>query len=93
MALGSDQSLKVSAHAQQRLEQRAISFTETEQQEVENAVQTLAGKGAQDALLLRSDAAFVVNVPSRTIVTALGRQELTQRVFTNIDSAMLLQGR
>ena len=50
----------------------------------------LEAKGARDALLLRNDAAFVVNIPSRTVVTAMGQGELQERVFTNIDSAMLV---
>ncbi len=51
----------------------------------------LASKGAHNALLLRADAAFVVNVPHRTVITAISGQELQQRVFTQIDSAVLLQ--
>ena len=39
---------------------------------------------------MRPDAAFVVNIPNRTVVTALDRQEMQERVFTQIDSAMLV---
>ena len=53
-------------------------------------MKTLAAKGARDALLMRADAAFVVNVPNRTVITAIDRQEMQHRVFTQIDSAMLL---
>ena len=82
---------KVSLHAQQRMQQRDISLTEEQQQQIGAAMQELSAKGANDAVLIRSDAAFVVNVPSRTIVTAVGSQELNDRIFTKIDSAMLLQ--
>lgn len=85
-----EQGLKVSAHAQQRLEQRDISFTEADQQAIADAMRHLSGKGSRDALLIRSDAAFVVNVPNRTLVTAVNQAELKEKVFTNIDSAMLL---
>jgi flagellar operon protein len=54
------------------------------------AMTSLDAKGAHDALLLRSDAAFVVNVPNRTLVTALGRDEMAERIFTQIDSAMIV---
>ena len=54
------------------------------------AVRHLSGKGSRDALLLRGDAAFVVNVPNRTIVTAVNQTEMKEKVFTNIDSAMML---
>lgn len=63
---------------------------ELQQRTIIDALTTLDAKGAQDALLLRSDAAFVVNVPNRTVVTAIGREEMAERVFTNIDSAMVL---
>ncbi|MEH3055291.1 MAG: hypothetical protein PGN13_15025 [Patulibacter minatonensis] len=33
--------------------------------------------------------AFVVGVPSRTVVTAVGRDNMREHVFTNIDSAVI----
>jgi flagellar operon protein len=87
---GAQEDVKVSAHAQQRLEQREISFTEDERQAIAEAVRHLSGKGSREALLIRADAAFVVNVPNRTIVTAVNQAELKEKVFTNIDSAMML---
>ena len=85
-----DDGLTISGHAQQRLLQRGISMSPEQRQELTNALGTLNDKGARDALVLRTDAAFVVHVPSRTIVTALDRQEMAQRVFTQIDGALLL---
>lgn len=85
-----DGDVKVSAHAQQRIRQRSIVMGEAEQRSIAEAFRLLNAKGARDALLLRSDAAFVVNVPNRTIVTAMGQGELNDRVFTGIDSAMLV---
>ena len=82
--------LTLSAHAEQRIQQRAISLTPSEQDALSEAVAHLDAKGARDALLVRSDAAFVVNVPNRTVVTALGTEDLTARVFTGIDSALVL---
>jgi flagellar operon protein len=80
----------LSAHAQQRIEQRGISLNPAEQQSLSDALFQLESKGARDALLLRSDAAFIVNVPSRTVVTAVDTKELKERVFTHIDSAVML---
>jgi len=82
--------IELSAHAKQRIAQRNISLDTTERQALTDAVQTLDDKGAQDAAVLRDDAAFVVNVPNRTVVTALDQSEMQQRVFTQIDSAMKL---
>ena len=82
--------VKLSAHAEQRIAQRAISFTEPEQAALRDALDHLDAKGAREALLLRPDAAFVVSVPNRTVVTAVAQDEMGDRVFTGIDSAMLL---
>lgn len=82
--------INFSNHARQRLDQRGISMTNAEQESISNAMMELEQKGARDALLMRSDAAFVVNVPKRTVVTAMGNQDMRQRVFTQIDSAMML---
>lgn len=82
--------VQLSAHAKQRLTQRNISLDATEREALSEAVQQLDAKGAQEAAVLRDDAAFVVNVPNRTVVTALDQTEMQQRVFTQIDSAMRL---
>ncbi len=85
-----DQQIKLSGHAQQRLEERKISLTTQEQADLSQAITRLNDKGSRNALIVRQDAAFVVNVPSRTLVTAISQQELQQRVFTQIDSTMLI---
>lgn len=87
---GPDRPLTLSAHAEQRIQQRSISLTPPEQEALSEAVAHLDAKGARDALLVRSDAAFVVNVPNRTVVTALAHEDLHARVFTGIDSALVL---
>ncbi len=82
--------LTVSAHAAQRLVDRAIALTDPLREQIDQALDTLDAKGARDALLLGTDAAFVVNVPNRTVVTALAPDEMHDRVVTQIDSALIL---
>ena len=82
--------VKLSAHAEKRIAQRDISLSRPERHDLAHAMRKLDAKGSQDALLLRSDAAFVVNVPDRTVVTAINQSELEDRIFTQIDSAMLV---
>lgn len=89
-APGAAPDVTLSAHAEKRVRQRGISMTAPEQRALAGAMDQLGAQGAQDAVLLRHDAAFVVNVPNRTVVTALGTGEMQQRAFTQIDSAMLL---
>lgn len=82
--------LQISAHARQRIEERGIPMDEAAEAALSKAMASLDAKGARDALLLRADAAFVVNVPNRTLVTAIGRDEMAEKVFTQIDSAMIV---
>lgn len=82
--------IELSGHAKRRIAQRNISLDATQRQELSDAMDQLDDKGARDAAILREDAAFVVNVPNRTVVTALDQAETKQRVFTKIDSAMRL---
>lgn len=81
---------KLSAHAQERIQQRGISLDTEQQRSLTDALFQLESKGSRDALLMRSDAAFIVNVPTRTVVTAVDTTELHERVFTQIDSAVML---
>lgn len=82
--------LTVSAHAAQRLAEREIALTDALRDQIGAALTTLDAKGSQDALLVGADAAFVVNVPNRTVVTALAPAEMRDRVVTQIDSALIL---
>ena len=40
-------------------------------------------------MVLVDDMAFIVNVKSRTVVTAVKDEELKENVFTNIDGAVI----
>jgi len=82
--------LQVSAHARQRIAERGISLEGAERQALLEGLEQLQSKGATDALMLRDDAAFLVNVPNRTVITAMDRTEMQDRTFTQIDSALLL---
>ncbi len=78
-----------SKHAVQRLERRNLPVDQTVMQRLQDGVDRAAGKGARDAVVLVDDTAFVVSVSSRTVVTAVGRDQMKDHVFTNIDSAVI----
>lgn len=82
--------LTVSAHAAQRVGERGLDLSDPTLHRIEAALDALHAKGARDAVLLHPDAAYIVNVPSRTVVTALAPDEMRDRVVTQIDSAMAL---
>ncbi len=82
--------LNFSAHARQRLQARSIELGPEEVGKLEQAVEKAAAKGCRSSLLLYRDMAFVAGVPNRTIITALDSQSMKEHVFTNIDSAVVV---
>jgi flagellar operon protein len=82
--------LKVSAHAQKRLEQSNIELTPDHQERMESAVSRMKEKGADKSLVLMDGMAFVVSVKNRTIITAVDENRQKEGVFTNIDSAIII---
>ena len=54
------------------------------------AIDKAAAKGLDDTLILTKDAAFIVSVKNRTVVTAMDRASLDGNVFTNIDGAVII---
>jgi len=84
--------LKFSAHAQERMAGRGISLSGSDLQNLENAANAAAAKGSRESLLMMNDVGFIVNVKSRTVLTALDTAMLNDRVVTNIDSAVFVQG-
>jgi flagellar operon protein len=79
-----------SQHAQDRLKSRGINLSSDDMQKLEGAVDSVAQKGGKDSLVLVGDAALVVSVKNRTVVTALDRNAMQGNVFTNIDSAVIV---
>jgi flagellar operon protein len=82
-------TVKWSAHAAARLRQRGLSLSDTQLARLETAVDKAAAKGARDALVMMDDTAMVVSIKNRTVITALGRDQARDNVFTNIDSAVI----
>jgi flagellar operon protein len=81
--------LKFSTHAQKRLDSRDITLTDDGLARLSVAVDNAAQRGGKNSLVLMDDLAFIVNVPNRTVVTALNQQQRGAGVFTQIDSVVL----
>lgn len=82
--------LKFSKHAAMRLEDRNISLSEEQSQRLENGVQKASEKGIKESLVLIDSLAFIVNVPNKTVVTAMDKGESSDNIFTNIDGAVIM---
>ena len=82
--------LKFSKHASMRLEKRNISLTREQNERLENGVQKAGEKGIRESLVMVDSLAFIVNVPSKTVVTAMDQAETQSNIFTNIDGAVIM---
>ena len=82
--------LKFSSHALSRIKDRGIPMGSELMQKLETAVNTAAEKGSREALVLSKDAAFIVSVKNKTVITAVGRDQMAGNVFTNIDSTVVI---
>jgi flagellar operon protein len=83
------EKVKFSSHALKRLETRNIKLGEEELNKIQSAVNKAELKGSKDSLVLMDNTAFIVNIPNRTVVTAMSVQDGSDNVFTNIDSVVL----
>jgi len=84
------QPVRLSQHAQERLKSRGITLSDADMTKLAGAVDSVAQKGGKDSLIMMGNAALVVSVKNRTVVTAMDRQGMQGTVFTNIDSAVVL---
>lgn len=82
--------LKFSKHAAMRLEDRNINLSEEQNERLESGVRKASEKGIRESLVIVDSLAFIVNVPNKTVVTAMDRNESDDNVYTNIDGAVVM---
>lgn len=82
--------LRFSKHAQGRLNDRHIDLSEEQSERLESGVMKASEKGIKESLVLLDSLAFIVNVPNRTVVTAMEQSESKDNIFTNIDGAIIV---
>jgi flagellar operon protein len=88
-AAAGEHGVSVSGHALQRLEQRQIDLGSDQLDRLNRAMDTLARKGGRQSLVMLDDVAYVVHVPSHTVMTAVRQDAGKENVFTNIDSVVV----
>mgnify|MGYP001040852504 FL=1 len=82
--------LKFSKHASMRLQTRNISLSREQNERLESGVRKAGEKGIHDSLVIVDSLAFIVNIPNKTVVTALDKSEADESIFTNIDGAVIM---
>ena len=82
--------LKFSKHAVNRLNDRNISLSADQSKRLADGVSKASAKGIHESLVLVDSLAFIVNVPNKTVVTAIDKADAGENIFTNIDGAVIV---
>ena len=82
--------LNFSKHAAKRMNERGIAVDNQLMSDLEHAVEGARKKGARDVAVIGAQGIFIVNVPNNTVVTTMSQSDMKERVFTNIDSVVLM---
>lgn len=82
--------LNFSKHAVKRMEEREIEIDNRFLGELEHAVEGARKKGARDVAVISSQGVFIVNVPNNVVVTTISQDDMKEKIFTNIDSAVIM---
>lgn len=82
-----ESELRFSKHANERLVSRKIDLSNEQLERLESGTNKAREKGIKESLVMVDELAFIVNVKSNTVITAVNDTENT--VFTNIDGAVI----
>ncbi len=81
--------LTFSKHLNDRINRRHLEMGPERLARLTDAVDRASDKGARDSVVLLDNLALLVNVPSRTVVTAMETEKMKHGVFTNIDAVVV----
>lgn len=84
----SDDEIQFSKHASMRIFSRNLNLDESQMARIKAGISKASEKGIKDSLVLIDDIALVVNVKSKTIITAIENE--TDKVYSNIDGAVIV---
>lgn len=82
--------LKFSKHASMRLADRNINLSQEQKQRLKTGAEKAEAKGIKESLVLVDSLAFIVNIPNKTVVTAMDQEESAENIYTNIDGAVVI---
>ncbi len=85
-----ERQLNFSKHAETRIKSREIPWSEALENRISQGIDAAEAKGSREALILADNVAVIANVKSRTVITAMDKAQMKDRIFTNIDSAVLV---
>lgn len=83
------ETLKFSKHALNRLSDRNIELNTEQLDRLNDGARKAGQKGIRDSLVIVDQLAFIVNVPNKTVVTAMDSTATDENIFTNINGAVI----
>ena len=89
-SVSEDSALKFSKHASMRLQSRKIELSNEQKERLENGAEKAEAKGMKESLVIVDSYSFIVNVPNKTVVTAMDQKESGENIYTNIDGAVIM---
>lgn len=90
-ALTEAEGLKVSKHAKERIQKRDILITAKQWKTINEKLGEARQKGITDSLVVTEKATLLVSVKNNTVVTALDREEASNKIFTNINGTIIIE--
>ncbi|HOP05806.1 MAG TPA: TIGR02530 family flagellar biosynthesis protein [candidate division Zixibacteria bacterium] len=88
--LAQSRGIEFSKHAHDRMYSRGLELSDDQLDKLAGALDRAGDKGSKETLVLSEDAAFVVSVPNRTVITVFDKNNLRDGVVTSIDSAVII---
>lgn len=85
-----NKKINFSRHARNRITSREINISEKEMTQLKSGIDKAVEKGAKNSLILINNTAYIVSVENNTVVTIIDQESIKEKVFTNIDSAVLM---
>jgi flagellar operon protein len=82
--------IKLSVHAARRLKERNLDMDGQEFFKLKGAIEKLKTKGGRESLIITPKAAYIVDVNNNKIVTAIDKNQMSENVFTKIDSTLFV---
>ena len=89
-SISAGKEIKFSKHAAGRLATRQIKLDEGQVARIADGMHKANEKGIKDSLVIMDELAFIINVPSNTVITAMDQTESKDNIFTNIDGAVIV---
>lgn len=87
---GTSQDLKISKHAEQRMQERQITLSPERLATINQKLTEAKSMGVTDSLVLTDKEAFVCSATNKTVITAMNRDEAAKQIFTNINGTIIL---